>query len=386
MTSQFYNLSEISGSTHSDKKKLKVLLLADNRHQANVVQDHINGFAQHSNHQIHIVNPIHEKPPLALRFWKYDVVLIHYSIFILGEYYLPAAWAKAIRNFRGIKAQIIQDEHRYINSMKQQMHDLDIGMVFSSLNKKNLFKVYGGELLKNVTFYSCIPGYISENYFQHEPPPIAKRPLDVVYRGRTLPAYLGRHALEKKIIGDQFLAIAQQYGLKVDISSDENRRIYGDDWANFLMSGRATLGGEGGASIFDFDGTLVSEVNAYLENSPHTSFEEIWSKFLKSHEGNVVHKTITPKIFEAIAAKTALILYPGEYRGILTAYRHYIPYERDGSNIEEVVSLIKDEQFLQNMVDQVHQEIMFRPDLSNKFYVNQIDLVLIDKYKKIKPR
>lgn len=380
MTDQFTDLSAIPEPS-SVKNQLKILLLADNRHQANVVQDHINGFLLYTRHKIHVVNPIHEKPPLGLRFRRYDAILIHYSIYILGEYYLSPSWVKAISRFPGVKAQIIQDEHRYINLMQSQMKTLGISLVFSSLTVDNLRKVYSSELLENTSFYSCLPGYISKNYFENPSPPIVERPFDVVYRGRTLPAYLGKHAQDKKKIGDQFIQIAEEFGLKVDISSDESSRIYGEQWPQFLCGGRATLGVEGGASIFDFDGTVTTKVNAHLEGYPDASFSEIWERMLQPYEGNVVHKTITPKIFEAIASKTALVLYPGEYRGVLTPYKHYIPFMQDGSNKSEVVSLIKDEQYLQEMVDITYQEVMNRSDLLDRYYVQKVEAALMRKVK-----
>lgn len=377
MTPQFSDLSAIPEHA-SIKKKLRILLLADNRHQANVVQDHINGFLEHTRHNIRVVNPIHEKPPLGM-VYRYDAVLIHYSIFILGEYYLSPAWVKALKGFRGVKAQIIQDEHRYINLMQNQMNALGISLVFSSLSVDNLSKVYSSELVRDTCFYSCLPGYISKSYFSSPKPPIAERPHDVVYRGRTLPAFLGKHAQDKKRIGDQFIQIAEEFGLKVDISSDESARIYGEQWLHFLCAGRATLGVEGGASIFDFDGTVTTIVNAHLEAYPKANFEEIWDTLLQPYEGNVVHKTITPKIFEAIASKTALVLYPGEYRDVLTPYKHYIPFMQDGSNKSEVVSLLKDEKYLQEMVDATYQEIMNRYDVMDRYYVQKVEAALTNK-------
>jgi len=200
--------------------------------------------------------------------------------------------------------------------------------------------------------------------------------LDIVYRGRTLPPFLGRHAQEKKQIGEQVLAVALQHGLNVDISSDEGQRIYGDAWPKFLMSGRATLGVEGGASIFDFDGRITDDVIRYQQAHPEADFETIWERLLTSSEGNVIHKTLTPKILEAIATKTALILYPGEYRGVLEPGRHYVELARDSSNLEDVLLQVKATEFLQNMVDRTYEEVLFRDELSMRFYVRKIDAVI----------
>lgn len=374
---QFQSLSEIPlVYVSSANKPLRILLLADDRHAANVVMDHIAGFGKYSRHEYVIRNPIHDPAPSCVNLVSFDAILIHYSIYVLGEYFLPPAWRRTVADFPRLKAQIIQDEQRNINAMKERMAELGVSAIFSSLAPATAAKTYYGDLLRNVFFFSCLPGYIPEPYHRFDPPKISDRPLDVVYRGRTLPAYLGRHAQEKKQIGDQIETIAGDFGLKVDISSDESRRIYGKAWPDFMMSGRATLGVEGGASIFDFDGQLSALVTEYQRANPDAGFEEIWQRFLKDREGNVVHKTLTPKIFEAIATKTALILYPGVYRGVLEPGRHYIELARDGSNIRSVVARVKDHEYLQEMVDMVHREILSRYDLSAEFYVSQIDNVL----------
>jgi hypothetical protein len=357
-------------------KRLEVLLLADDRHVANVVRDHIEAFMLHSQHAVRVVNPIHTKVTAEALVPMPDVILVHYSLLILSDYFFPAAWRELVKAFPGAKAQIIQDEHRSIDAMKARMAELGIGAVLSSLEVANLPKVYGGDATKGMSFYSCLPGYMADNFNSFTPPPIADRPLDVVYRGRELLYRLGRGAREKSLIGEQMLAVARRHGLKVDISSKEESRIYKQGWIEFLMSGRATLGVEGGVTIFHFDDAIERATDRYLEAHPGAGFEEVWQAVLAPHEGNVVHRTITPKLFEAIATKTALVLYPGRYRGILQADRHYIPFERDGSNAAEVVAKIKDTAFLQDLVDRTHAELIGREDLSARFYVGQVDLVL----------
>lgn len=370
----FYNLADF---VHRNQRQpLRILMLADSCHAANVVIEHINGFVRHSRHKITIKNPIHEPVPNLGWFLRFDAIIIHYSIYILGDYFLPQEWSARIERFPGVKAQIIQDEHRRVNAMKERMAVLGISAVFSSLEVENAQKVYSGEVCKNINFFSCLPGYVADSFFNFSPPSIAGRALDIVYRGRTLPAYLGRHAQEKKAIGDQVLEVATARGLKVDISSVEDQRIYGDDWFKFIMSSRATLGVEGGASIFDFDGSITESVNSYLLEHPEAKFEDVWIDCLAKYEGNVEHKTITPKIFEAIACKTALVLYPGKYRGVLKSGRHYIELARDGSNIHDVFEALSNDALVQDIVDCAYREILLSDDFHNNFYVKKIDSVL----------
>jgi hypothetical protein len=377
---RFANLADVPDVDVEARRPMRVLMLADDRHVANVVVDHINAFSLHSRHEIVIRNPIHDPVPNCGWLSRFDAILIHYSIYVLGEYFLPGKWLATVVAFPGLKGQIIQDEHRQVNAMKARMAKIGVSVVFSSLESSTAAGVYCGDLLHNVCIFSCLPGYIADNFQKFSPPDIAARPLDICYRGRELPPFLGRHAQEKTKIGEQVLVAALRYGLNVDISSKEDSRIYGSGWQKFLMTSRATLGVEGGASIFDFDGTITASVNQYQSENSNATFEEIWERLLKPYEGNVVHKTLTPKLLEAIATKTALILYPGNYRGILAPRRHYIELSRDGSNIDEVIKFIGDTKYLQDLVDRTHSEIMAREDLSMRFYVRKIDAVFESFY------
>lgn len=378
----FIELDEVPTVGDGDWRCLKVLMLADDRHVGNVVRDHISAVVEGSRHSIEVINPIHEAPPNCRQLSGFDVILIHYSIFILGDYFLPELWRVIVAAFRGVKAQIIQDEYRLVNAMKERMASLGISVIFSSLEPNNAKKVYGGQTLSGVTVISCLPGYIADYFFTISRPSMAERPLDIVYRGRVLPPTLGRHALNKQLIGEHVKKFAQLKGFKFNISSEEETRIYGDDWFRFLTSGRAMLGVEGGASIFDFDGQVARLVSEFQQQNPEADFHAVWEGVLRPYEGNVLHQTITPKLFEAIAAKTALVLYPGRYRGVLVPGRHFIELKEDASNIEAVFEQLRDIDKLQEMVDLTYDEIMHKEQLSFRYFVKNVDHAVMQVSRK----
>ena len=97
--------------------------------------------------------------------------------------------------------------------------------------------------------------------------------------------------------------------------------------------------------IFDFDGSISANVAAYQQANPGSEFEDIWENVLVKHEGNVDQQTIAPKFFETIAEKTVLILYPGKYSKVLIPDRHFIPLERNYSNIDDVVTKLRDHSY-----------------------------------------
>jgi hypothetical protein len=375
---RYFELSEVPDLFPPPKKALRLLILADDLHPANVVQDHIRSFTEFSSHCVSIVNTRNVILPNRHHEFNYDALLIHYSIFVILENYLSTAWQKFISTFRGPVALIHEDEYQQINTFKKKFAELGVQVVFSCLDSiKNLELVYGGRsLLRDTLFFRSLPGYIPTELISTSQPPISGRPLDIVYRGRNLRPELGRAAQEKRLIGERVLAVISKYGLTFDISSKEDDRIYGTQWTQFLRSARAMLGVEGGASIFDFDGSISDDVTAYMEAKPDAEFEDIWANVLAKHEGNINYRTITPKIFEAILAKTVLVLYPGKYNKLLTPDRHFIQLERDGSNMDDVVAKLKDHNYLQSMADLTYKEITQRTELRAQFYVKQIDRVL----------
>src|SRR3989338_4677851 len=93
---------------------------------------------------------------------------------------------------------------------------------------------------------------------------------------------------------------------------------------------------------------------------------------------------ISPRCFEAIALKTAMILYEGEYSGILKPWRHFIPLRKDFSNIKDVVLHLKDTGRLQEMADRTYQEIALNPLYSCERFFSVFDSVVEEEREKRK--
>ena len=366
-----FSLEELFRTSGDGTSHLNILLLADTDHPANCVREHIRSIATSTRHNVVVRSPIDPrrrihrllkpKPKILLQTAAgrtFDVIIIHYSLCILYKYYIPEYLRKLLREFKGIKIQIIQDEYRNINSMMENISDIGINGVLSSLAPHNIQKVYRLAAMDGILLVSTLPGYLPEKQFSGDIPPIKQRKTHLVYRGRELPYWLGNAAREKTTLVKKLIPKLDGQNLQLDMSSKECDRIYGDGWLHFLRMGKATLGLEGGSSIFDFEGTIENSVKDYLKCKPDASYEEIHKKFLSQHEGNIVHRTITPRIFEAIRMKTAQVLFPGEYRGVLRPWDHYIPLERDFSNLNKVCGYLQDDVFLQRLVDNAFNDIV----------------------------
>ena len=202
---------------------------------------------------------------------------------------------------------------------------------------------------------------------------IEDREIDVGYRARKVPLWLGRLGVEKWEIADKFLAATQKERIVCDLSYDEERRIYGEDWVRFLTNCKTTLGVESGASVFDFTGTFQKKTDAYLKIHPNAAYEEVEKLFFPGEDGKVYLNQISPRCFEAACLKTVMILYEGDYSGVLKPWRHYIPLKKDFSNISEVVSIIKDRKKLQEIADRAYEEIALNSKFTYKEFIKKVD-------------
>ena len=89
---------------------------------------------------------------------------------------------------------------------------------------------YSPDKLPGVRRETVLAGYVPKHLLKIKVPNYEDRPLDIGYRARKLPAWLGYFGQEKWIIADKFVKSAEKYDLKYDVSWKESDRIYGDKW------------------------------------------------------------------------------------------------------------------------------------------------------------
>ncbi len=358
-------------------KRLSVLLLCDDfKGHANTVLDHIGAFRRYSRHDVHLFNPRLVSDSTLLDLDAFDVVILHYSIFVISENYLSPRFRDKVRQYKGLKVQFIQDEHRRVDQMTEMMRHLGIQVLFTLLPRGEVRKVYSVERLPAVELVHSLAGYVPESLEDVSAPILEARPIDIGYRGRTLPFWLGRVAQEKAWIGQGILGAAGRYGWKCDIGWSEGDRIYGAHWTRFVASCKATLGTESGASITDYDGSIERRTKQYLAAHPDADFEQVFEAVLRPHEGNVQFNAVSPRIFEAVALRTALILFPGEYSGVIQPWVHYIPLSKDFSNLDEVNARLRDRAFLATMTETAHRDLIASGRYSYRRFMDEVDAVL----------
>ena len=364
-------------STGMTRPRLSVLLLCDDdRAHAGNLLEHLAALRRHSRHSVRLYNARGVPRARFLDLDAFDVVVIHYSLVITSDNYVAPWLREKIRSFNGLKVQFLQDEYRWVNDITAMMRWLGIDVLFSIVPPKSIAAVYGGRL-DDIEIVPTLAGFVSERFTKvRQPPRAAERPIDVGYRGRVLPYWLGALSQEKIAIGQRFLERASRHELRCNIAWSEADRIYGDAWIRFLCSCRAMLGTESGASITDFDGSIERATLSYLDQHLDAPFDEVFDAVLAHHEGNVMMNVISPRVFEAAALRTALVLHPGEYGGVLEPHRHYIPLEKDFSNFDDVVSSLRDKKGLDELTERTHEAIVASGKYSLRTFVREFDDVI----------
>lgn len=345
--------------------------------------DHLDAFSKYSKHNVLVIDSLtathtvccHTIPKIIDLNW-FDVLVIHYSIYMPSEYMIDNDTRHRIRNFRGRKIAFIQDEYRQVNKIHHCLNDLAIDVLFTCVPTEEVEKVYPVSTLPRLQKINTLTGYVPEQLsLKRLERKIADRSIDVGYRARKLSAWYGELAQEKIRIGEGFLEhnACLATGLKCDISCDEDKRIYGESWIEFIQSCRCMLGVESGASVFDFTGKIQAAVERFEGENPNVSFCEIKELFFKDLDGKIYLNQISPRCFEAIALKTPLILFKGEYSGILIPWRHYVPLEKDFSNFMDVVRYVRDDEFLQNLAESAYRDIVATERYSYREFIREFD-------------
>lgn len=289
----------------------------------------------------------------------YDVLILHFSVRISVAHHLAEDLIDQIANHSGLKIAFIQDEYDAPEMARTWLERLDIDVVYTCVPPGGVEHVYPKSRFPRVDFIHTITGSVPENAAIDDfARPPGEREVLIGYRGRRLPHIYGMLGFEKYSIGVDMRRICKARGLPVDIEVDDDQRIYGTDWYRFLGSVRATLGTESGSNVFDFDGALGKAIATLLETEPDMSFQEVHSRILAEHEDLVRMNQISPKVFEAIRLRTALVLFEGKYSGVVEPDVHYISLKKDFSNIDDVLAKVQDDAFVKRMTDRAYDDII----------------------------
>jgi len=303
--------------------------------------------------------------PFFLQWVEWDGVIIHYAL--LAERFDQSYWKyllkglKPMRKLKGAKTAIPQDEYAHIVELQELCRECGIDTVFTCALPVDYDKIYPLEETGLKHRFTTLTGFVDENTLEKIEKlsqENSQRDIDIGYRARKLPYWLGRHGQIKSEIAEKTLAHPLPCHLKVDISTDPRDVFYEDEWLKFLLRSRTTLGCLGGASLFDPDGTLCKKIQAYVKNNPQASFDEVERECFPGKDFSLNLFALSPRHFECAMTKTCQILLEGNYQGVLIPGRHYIELKSDYSNLDEVILKAADADYCRKLAEATYNDLV----------------------------
>jgi hypothetical protein len=358
-----------------------LILYNSSQTYTSTVYEHLTSFYKYSENNIFFAN--HEPTKqLVIDLSAFDAIVIHYTIRLPFDQ-VSDANANLLSNYSGLKILFIQDEYDYTQNAWRWIKRLGIKLVFTVVPEASVEQVYPPEQFPGVQFVSVLTGYVPDNLNIECKPTASKRALTIGYRGRHLPIRYGELAREKILVG----SIVKNYCISNDIRHDiewtEEARIYGDKWYEFMTSCRAMLGSESGSNVFDWDGTLEFKIEQFKKNNHQVTENEIYNEIIKPIEIHGLMNQVSPRVFEAIASYTVLVLFEGAYSNVVTPGVHFIPLKKDRSNLSEVFDLLADDNYVDKMTKRAHEDVISSGQYSYETFVAKIDEELNSHFKSL---
>ncbi len=320
--------------------------------------------------------------PASIDLARFDAVGIHYTLHLSEPkyYFLSMTLINRLAQFAGLKCIWLHDEYRRVNAVVDTLKKININVIFSLAEGSTLEALYPKSKLPQARVETVLAGYVSDPWLQKIPMPASQRSIDVGYRARRPPYWLGALGQEKVSIGTRFASEVLFQNLHLDISVDEHDRLYGDAWRKFLGNCKTVLCVESGSSVVDFSGEIEAKVNAACSADQSLTFDEISHQFLNQVDGKHVINPISPRVIEAAASGAVMIAYEGRYSGLMHPWQHYIPLKKDFSNIEEVLAALQDYLLLEKLATNAYNDLAANPGHAYSAFTKRCALILEEQF------
>lgn len=332
--------------------------------QAAVVKDSIESFFRYGAFRYSLIQL--KRGEIRVDINEFDALIIHYSCIAFPyRYELPISALSALKisQFPGLKLALVQDEQRACYERLYFLNNLGVNHVFS-VAPKNLHETLYPSGYRNFTVSTILTGYVSDDHLKigSRKLLLKDRPIDVAYRGRCLPEWMGEAGtLKGQIPSLVHLVIGQKKQFDIDVSNLEEDRLYGSDWYRFLLKSKVSIGTPSGSNYLDLSGSMLEE---WVKNK---------SKVVSKKENCIRadYTVISPRYFDYVASGNLVALTPGNYSGIPNT-KDFITVEPDMSNLEDILKF-SITLGAQKMVESSKERILNRLDLRYSGYVSEIE-------------
>ena len=362
-------------------KNLNILVLYDDTFtHIKPIQEHLSAFSKHSRHRYfyfpvradgQLFEPYKNDWPTSWNFDDYDAVVWHYCLRAAHEDNIDPSVVQQLAQYDGLKILFIQDDYDTTLTTWKWIEQVGIQLVMTCIPAYGIPYAFPDWKPGTVEFLQTLTGFVPEDDMDRFVVPMEDRLLHLAYRGRTLPYRYGSLGREKYLIGVRMKEMAAERGVPADIAVDDAGRIYGDDWYRFTASARATLGSETGSHVFDFDGS-VAALSEQMQ-SEGVPYDDFFNEHLAELETHVRMNQVSPRIFEAVRLKTALVCFEGEYSGAILPDEHYIPLKKDFSNADEVFAKLENVELLKAMTERAYRDVIESDKWSHAAFIRRFD-------------
>lgn len=287
-----------------------------------------------------------------LHVGKYDAIVLLHSVFS-NQQNLRGVLYWALAACRVPKAYFIGNEYKLMPEKMRFCRQLDISLLVTQSNDERVLSLYREALGCAV---ACVPNTgIDPGVFQPQCR-LDERPIDIGYRSYASTWYLGNN--EKTEIANYFSGNVDRFGIKIDISLDPAQRFDAAGYAAFLNRCRGQAGTEAGGDFFELTDWTRLRVNAYANSHPDASWSEIKQLYFDDYGPSVPMRIISGRQVEAAACKTVQILFDGRYNGYFQPDVHFIPLRKDFTNVDDVMSKLRDADHCSRLVENAFNVVM----------------------------
>lgn len=295
----------------------------------------------------------------------FDIVIFHYSATALRG--SEGHWDNFLKLMKTVwkdypckKIILQQDDY----TLTERIWDLALGVkadiIYTVMRECDHSILYPRNKLGNIAIKTVLTGYVEEDYINklnlqnHR-----KRKYDVVYRANKLPYEYGKHGQLKYELALCFQEKLKDSGFVCDMAgtNDDKGAVLGNSWFDFLASSRITIGCLGGSGFADITGEYGNKVREYTALHTNASYEETKEKCFPDVKENLTGM-VSPRIFDAAITKTCQILVGEDYQGILRPNIDYIVLNKDFSNIDKVILMMKDIDYCEQVANNCYEHVV----------------------------
>lgn len=353
------------------------------------IYDHLHCFRRYSGRNCVYLNTAVRGPDRLISAIDWDLIVFH-TLF-LSQRWGREAFAELLdriaplKKLQGVKIALPQDEFLNTDLLCNFINEFSVDYVFSVAPESEWEKIYDAVDRNKVLFNRVLTGYLEEKTIKRLNSGIARngnRTIDIGYRAWRPEPWLGRHGMLKAEIADVFAAAASEHKISTDISTRSEDTLHGDRWYRFLFDCKYTIGVEGGASILDRDGKLSRMTTEYVAAHPGASFEEVEEHVFPGRDGTFKLFALSPRHLEACATKTCQILVEGEYNGVLRPNEHFIPLNKDFSNVHQVLSQVENDDLREKTTERAYRDIVSSGHYTYSEFVRYVMTIVSSRAQK----